>query len=204
MKPLACALAALFAAACVTPPPPVPAKTLPDAKDFYPLVVGSSWTYEVNLLGEKRTQEVSLLKKVSKDGTEFVEDSTGAQLAADRYGVRDQHRYLLRNPIEAGTKWANVVSVSSVEHYEILGVNQPCEAPAGSWQGCVVVESRNQVEGNRFLVAEWTFAPGVGLVQVATSLDDGGKRIPQSMLKLLKFTIAHDAVPVQPPAPAPK
>jgi len=162
-----------------------PAKTLPNAAVFYPLELGTVWTYEVKLLGEARTIEVTTLKKTS-DG--FVEDSTGAQFLADSYGVRDQKRYLLRNPIETGTKWTNVVSVSSVEIYEIVATSQPCDAPAGKWEGCVVVESRNRVEEGTVLVNEMTFAPGVGIVRLTTVLESNGKQIPQSSLSLLKFS----------------
>lgn len=165
-----------------------PAKALPDAAIFYPLEIGTLWSYEVKLLGESRTIDVSTLKKTS-DG--FVEDSTGAQFLADTYGVRDQKRYLLRNPIQTGTKWTNVVSVSSVENYEIVATSQPCDAPAGKWEGCVVVESRNRVEEGTVLVNEMTFAPGVGIVRLTTVLESNGKQIPQSSLSLLKFTAAR-------------
>lgn len=156
----------------------------PSAKDYYPLEVGTRWSYEVNLLGEKRSIDVTI-EKQSPDG--FVVDSTGAQLMVDAYGVRDQKRYLLRNPLEAGTKWTNVVSVSSVEQYEILAADQPCDAPAGSWQGCVVVESRNRVEEGKVLVNEMTFAPHVGIVRLSTVLEANGQRIPQSSLALTAY-----------------
>jgi len=35
-----------------------------------------------------------------------------------------------------------------------------------------------------------TLAPGVGIVRMATTLEDAGKRLPQSRLTLLKFTPA--------------
>ncbi|MCC6332361.1 MAG: hypothetical protein IT380_00070 [Myxococcales bacterium] len=156
----------------------------PSARDFYPLTVGTKWSYEVNLLGEKRSIDVAI-QKLTPDG--YALDSTGAQLLVDSYGVRDQKRYLLRNPIEAGTKWTNVVSVSSVEHYEILAADQPCDAPAGAWKGCVVVESRNKVEEGKILVNEMTFAPGVGIVRLSTVLEAKGQKIPQSTLALSRF-----------------
>jgi hypothetical protein len=161
----------------------------PSARDYYPLGLGTRWSYDVNLLGEKRSIEVAI-EKLTPEG--FALDSTGAQLLVDAYGVRDQKRYLLRNPIEAGTKWTNVVSVSSVEHYEILAADQPCEAPAGAWKGCVIVESRNKVEEGKVLVNEMTFAPGVGIVRLSTVLEANGQKIPQSTLALSRF---------QPPSP---
>lgn len=157
------------------------------ADAFYPLSVGNAWNYEVKLLGETRTIDVTTLRKNAEG---YVEDSTGAQFISDSYGVRDQKRYLLRNPIETGNKWTNVVSVSSVENYEIVASGQACEAPAGKWEGCVVVESRNRVEEGTVLVNEMTFAPGVGIVRLTTVLESNGKQIPQSSLALLKFTPA--------------
>lgn len=180
-------LAALALSACATTPEAKQAASKPSstAADFYPLAIGTTWTYEVKLLGETRQIDVSMLRK-SEDG--FVADSTGAQFLADSFGVRDQKRYLLRNPIATGTRWTNVVSVSSVEAYEIVAANQPCDAPAGKWEGCVVVESRNRVQEGTTLVNEMTFAPGVGIVRLSTVLESNGKQIPQSTLSLLKFT----------------
>lgn len=174
-----------LAPACATPRQTGgPTKLEATASDYYPLSIGVTWTYEVKLLGETRVIDVTTLRK-NADG--FVEDSTGAQFLIDGFGVRDQKRYLLRNPIVTGTKWTNVVSVSSVETYEITGSGQPCDAPAGKWEGCVVVESRNRVEEGTTLINEMTFAPGVGIVRLSTVLESNGKRIPQSTLALLKF-----------------
>lgn len=187
MKRLLMLAAFALSSACATTPDSRPATSKPasTAADFYPLAIGTTWSYEVKLLGETRKIDVSMLRK-GDDG--FVADSTGAQFMADSFGVRDQKRYLLRNPIAAGTKWTNVVSVSSVESYEIVAANQPCDAPAGKWEGCVVVESRNRVQEGTTLVNEMTFAPGVGIVRLSTVLESNGKQIPQSTLSLLEFT----------------
>jgi hypothetical protein len=180
---IACALA--LSACATTPTPKAPEKPQRTAADFYPLTPGTAWRYEVKLLGDTRTIDVTMLKK-NEQG--FVEDSTGAQFLVDAYGVRDQKRYLLRNPVASGTKWTNVVSVSSVETYEVLSADQPCDAPAGKWDNCAVVESRNRVQEGVVLVNEMTFAPGVGIVRLSTVLESNGKQIPQSTLSLLEFT----------------
>jgi hypothetical protein len=184
-------LLAAFLSACATAPVAAKGPDQPSADHrswtFFPLKVGTSWEYEAQMLGEKRTLPVSILQV--SDGAAV--DSTGARLLADNYGVRDQKRYLLRDPVVAGTKWTNIVSPSSVEAYEILAVDQPCETPAGSFTGCVVVESRNRIDDVRSLVNEMTLAPNVGIVRIATALVDGGRRIPQSELRLLKFTPAR-------------
>lgn len=157
------------------------------SSEYFPLTVGVSWEYEATMLGEKRTLPVSILKVV--DGV--AEDSTGAKLQADAWGVRDDRRYLLRDPIESGTKWNNVVSPSSIENYQIIAADQPCDAPAGKWDGCVIVESRNRIDQTKTLVNEMTLAPGVGIVKMATTLEEEGKRLPQSHLVLLKFNGAE-------------
>jgi hypothetical protein len=155
------------------------------AGDYYPLKLGSSWTYEIQLLGETKAMEVRLLKETA-DG--FIEDSTGARLKLDALGVRDPKRYLLQEPVEVGHRWTNVVSVSSVERYEIVAADGPCEAPAGSWASCVVVQSTNRIKDGELLVNEMTFARGVGIVRVSTSLESEGRRIPQTSVALIKYS----------------
>ena len=178
----ACLVVALGASACAKN---VEARKAPafTAAEFYPLAIGNSWTYESNFLGQKKELTVAITGQA--DG--FFIDTAGGKLTADAYGVRDQLRYLLRDPVEANRTWTNVVSVSSIENYEIVAANQACDAPAGKWDNCVVVESRNRVEEGTTLVNEMTFAPGVGIVRLSTVLESNGKHIPQSTLALVKF-----------------
>ncbi len=154
------------------------------AADYYPLGEGTRWTYDVELLGEKRSMEIRLLRK-TPDGA--MEDSTGAQLRADQFGIRDDRRYLLKEPIEVGQTWTNVVSASSAEKYEIVAVGKTCASPLGSWQNCVVVRSTNRIKEGENLVNELTFAPGVGIVHLATEIDLGGQKIRQSTLTLVSM-----------------
>lgn len=157
----------------------------PVASDYFALVTGAVWNYEVELLGAKNTVEV---KMGNENAEGYFEDSTGAAFLADSYGVRDHKRYLLRNPVAVGTTWTNVVSVSSIEHYQVLSTGEPCLTRGGSWQNCVTIESRNRVQTGRELVNEYTLAPGVGIVRLATVLESDGKRIPQSHLELVRFS----------------
>ena len=166
------------------------------ARDFYPLAVGNTWDYEVQLLGEKTAIQVKVLKE---DHGVFA-DSTGNQLFADAFGVRDQKRYLLRDPVEVGTEWSNVVSVSSVERYKIVSVGTSCDAPAGHFEPCVVVESTNRVQEGKVLVNELTFAARVGLVRVATLLENNGQKVPQSTLVLTRYQVQGGPKAAQPPS----
>ncbi len=169
------------------------------AKDFYPLAVDNTWTYQLNGLGEKGDLEIKILKEENgqfADGSRRKNpDGTwspwipGNQLFADAFGVRDQKRYLLRDPVSVGTEWSNVVSVSSVERYRIVSADVGCDAPAGHFEGCAVVESTNKVEEGKALVNELTFAPKVGLVRISTVLVQDGKKIPQFTLELTRHQL---------------
>jgi hypothetical protein len=112
-------------------------------------------------------------------------------LAIDGLGLRDEKRYLLKEPIEVGHSWTNVVSASSAEHYKITDFGSPCRVPAGTFPKCVRVESRNRMDEQRTLVNELTFAPSVGIVRIELTLEAGGKRVPQSTFELKEFALAR-------------
>ena len=155
------------------------------AADYYPLAVGNKWVYEAKLLGEKRESVIEILSQ--KNG--FYVDSEGGELTSDAFGVRDPKRYLLRDPLEVGRAWTNVVSVSSAERYAITAVGVPCESPAGKFENCVQVEARNRVDSRVTLVKRDTFAPGVGLVRIQTAVSNNGKEIPQAEIVLKSFKL---------------
>lgn len=165
-----------------------------DASEYMPLAVGNSWVYERTHLGARGEERVEIVRE---EGGFFV-DNRGNSLQVDAFGLRDDKRYLLRHPIEPGREWTTVVSVSSMERYKILDAGARCEAPAGTFQECVRVESKNRIDGERTLVNEVTFAQGVGIVSVSLFLDEKGRRIPQGGLALKSFTLK------QMPAAAPR
>jgi hypothetical protein len=160
------------------------------AAEYYPLKIGNTWTYDMRFLGQKQTETVTVEKEsegyfVTKSSSQEAEP---VKMKADAYGVRDEKRYLLREPVEAGTTWTNVVSVETTEHYKILAARSPCEVPAGKFTDCVVVESRVRLpQGN--LRNEMTFVRGIGLARVATELEANGKQVPQVSLELVAFTL---------------
>src|SRR5438105_3983004 len=179
----------LIAAACAHGPERAPPKG--NLAEYYPLAVGNKWTYTVELLGSPpETQEISITKE---EQGRFA-DSLNNLLWVDDFGIRDEHRYLLRTPLEVGTRWNNVVSVSSYEQYAIVEAGQSCVAPAGTFHNCVVVESSNRGEGQNVLINTLTFAPKVGIVRMATELAaPDGRRIPQSKLELVAFKVGSGA-----------
>ncbi|MBL8957417.1 MAG: hypothetical protein JNK82_41975 [Myxococcaceae bacterium] len=183
-------LGGLLSIACATTGKGQAAQVSPVA-EYYPLAVGNTWAYEGTMLGGPAKFDIHIL---SEDQGRFT-DSQQNVLRVDGFGIRDEKRYLLRTPLEVGTKWNNVVSISSYEQYSIIEAGQACDAPAGAFKGCVVVESRNKDEGSRLLVATLTFAPRVGLVRIETVLEENGKRIPQSRIELVKYELKGAAQP---------
>lgn len=177
-------LAAAFVAGCATTTrgPSAPQRT---AESYYPLAVGNRWTYDAEFLGEKRTHTVEI---VSREGGFFV-DNNGARLTIDAYGVRDDRRYLLQEPIQQDHAWKNTVSVSATERYKIDSVGATCETPAGVFKDCVIVSSSLRVDKDTTLINEMTFAREVGLVRIAVDLNKGGQRVPQHRLALQSYEL---------------
>jgi hypothetical protein len=163
-----------------------------DARAYLPLAVGNEWRYEVSSLGKKQEATIRIEKI---DGPFFI-DSRGAKLRADAFGVRDERRYLIQEPVKVGTTWKNVISPSSVEHYEILQAGSPCEVPAGKFPDCVMVESKNRGPENVTLVNRMTFARGVGMVRVAVTMTKPGMdEVPQHQLQLVWYKLAAPGQP---------
>jgi hypothetical protein len=168
-----------------------PARTgkIPDSARYFPLAVGNRWTYAATYLGERSTRQGEMVE--FRDGN-YV-DRDGRAIRVDREGVRDQVRYLLHEPLNAGATWTSVVAPGSAEHYKILSVRSPCEAPAGKFPDCIEVESRTLVDPRtpaRLLVNRVTFAAGVGIVRVRTALEEGTKSAPTAELLLTSFEVA--------------
>lgn len=165
-----------------------PAARLPESARYFPLAVGDRWTYQATYLGERSTRQVELV--AFRDGS-YV-DKDGRALRVDSEGLRDQVRYLLRDPLTVDATWTSVVAPGAAEHYRVLSVHAPCEAPAGRFPDCVVVESRATADPSnpaRVLVNRITFAAGVGIVRVNTELSEGQRSIPSAELLLTSFEV---------------
>ena len=187
---LGCAHEAAAPAAPSADPSAVKPGKMPDSARYFPLAVGNRWTYAATYLGERSTRQVEVVS--FRDG-DYV-DRDGRAMRVDREGVRDQVRYLLHEPLSVGATWTSVVAPGSAEHYKIVSVRSPCEAPAGKFPDCVEVESRALVDPrtpDRFLVNRVTFAAGVGIVRVRTALEEGTKSAPTAELLLTAFEVAH-------------
>src|SRR5579872_3605880 len=108
----------LLACATASPVPTRPAG--PPAAKLFPLSVGNRWTYRVQFMGAKQLLSVSI---VSGGQGEFV-DNRGQHYFFDHAGLRDDKRYLLKDPMELGRKWSAVVSLTESETYEVVGIGE--------------------------------------------------------------------------------
>lgn len=155
------------------------------AKTYFPLEVGNRWTYQTQFLGQQLEEKVEILQRAGG----FFVDNQGNRLTVDAYGVRDEKRYLLQEPLEVGHSWKTIVSVQSAEYYQVLQAGVACQSAAGAFSDCVVVEARNRVREGSTLINEMTFAPRVGLVSMNVVLEEQGKRIPQTRRELTAYEI---------------
>lgn len=167
--------------ACATAAPVPTRPSGPPAAKLFPLAIGNRWTYRVQFMGAKQLLSVSI---VSGGQGEFV-DNRGQHYFFDHAGLRDDKRYLLKDPMELGRKWSAVVSLTESESYEVVGIGETIEIPAGHFNGCVRVEGRSP-GGQGIQVAEQVYCPQVGLVRVTTFEERDGARGPPQWREVLE------------------
>ena len=154
------------------------------ALDYYNFSLGTTWVYKASFLGEEDTRTV--IMGPEKEG--FYVDDAGGKFAYDGQGVRDEHRYILKHPIQKGAKWHSIAAVGATEMYEIVDVGVDCSGAGQSFNDCLVVRSSNPIDDDQTLENTMTFAKGVGLVAVRTEVvRAGGVRTRQVEMKLTEY-----------------
>ncbi len=146
---------------------------------FYPLAVGNEWTYRDESPGLRQADARRTVRIVERTKDGYFRDSDRGELRADADCLHDRSRRLLCGPITLGTAWTSVVSVSSTEKYEIVGVGETVTTPAGRFDGCVRVRAPIRAAPGTELVLETAYAPGVGPVRIETFALVGGNAVPQ-------------------------
>jgi len=183
MRRLLLPLVAVLAASACAHSASTPAPARREASDYHPGTVGAKWTYAGKVGGQAVEKTITITGK--RDGY-FVDDA-GGLLRADAEGLRDEKRFLLKNPLEKGQSWTSIVSVSSTERYEIVDTGFTVNTAAGQFTDCVMVRGTNRVDAQKSLRNEWTYAPKVGMVRIVGTMIDGGREIPQAFLELTGF-----------------
>ncbi len=184
--PLFLFIAALACAEGQKPPSTEVASPGPSAQQLFPLAVGNRWSYRVSFMGATQDLTVSI---VSDDAQVFV-DSRGQRFHSGPDGLRDDHRYLLREPIAVGKHWTAIIDITQSETYRVTEVGSTADVPAGKFGGCVQVEASTAQTPSHVLIAEQTYCPDVGLVRVVTYAEMDGKRgPPQVKQELVSFKV---------------
>lgn len=180
------ALLLLLASACKSGPQAAPAGAAgEDATVYYPLAVANSWTYA--LRGADRQETIQI---VGRDGPWFIDDHRG-RLRYESDGVRDADRYLLRTPLVVGAKWTAVENLV-VQRFEVVGMDASAVTRAGTFTHCAVVRNEQPLGKKGKFVTEWTYARGVGMVQLVTStVDAQGKQQEQTRLQLVAYRVGQ-------------
>jgi hypothetical protein len=138
----------------------------PRAADFSAVTVGTRWSYAL-VPGPTAPQAVSV---VSRDERGFFVDDRGGRLAPRSDGIFDGERFLLKEPVVAGSTWTAVVA-GVTEQYRIVATDLEVTVPAGTFSGCVEVEGMTptcdpQSGRAATLRMRWVWAPKVGMVRL--------------------------------------
>jgi hypothetical protein len=162
-----------------------PAAASPPVDAFYPLKLGNEWTYEVTSGGKSKRDTVRI---VGQQGPWFLDDHRG-RYRMDDGGLRDPDRYLLRAPLQMGAKWTAVEDLV-VQRFEVIAVDASEVTPAGTFLRCVTVRNEQPLGPQRgTFVTEWTYAPGVGLVRLRTTVSKDGQTLPQVTAALVEYRV---------------
>ncbi len=109
--------------------------------------------------------------------------------AGRRARLRPLSRYLLHTPLSAGAKWSAVENLV-VQRFEVISLDRNLVTQAGTFTRCAVVRNEQPLEKGGKFVTEWTYAPKVGLAQIATStIDARGRQQEQSKLQLVAYRV---------------
>jgi hypothetical protein len=155
------------------------------AADYYPLVTGWKWAYDVekdglNILATyavlERSGDVAVVQAGDERLTYAITPEGIAQKELDAVGD-----FIIKNPVRPGSEWsvaggrAKIVSVD-----ERLALE-----PAGQFANCLVVEV---TRSDPMRVARTTYAPGVGWVALELQVQEGQRFVTTTRAHLRAVT----------------
>lgn len=166
-------------AASTAPAPPT---------EYFPLAVGNSWTWvDRSPSGAPGSAPRRTVTIVSRDAEGYYLDDAKGALRVSQGCIQDRVRSLLCTPATLDRTWVSVLSETSTERYRITATGVTAQTPAGTFEGCIVVQARTRAGDGAEIVLETTYAPGVGPVRIETFAEVGGKRIPQVRAELAAY-----------------
>jgi hypothetical protein len=181
------AASAFLAAGCASsssgPPARVPRTGLA-AADYYPLIQGFKWAYDLERDGEKILATYSVVESNAQGatilaGNERLSYKTSLDGIAQLDGSGEGD-FILKNPIAKGAKWA--VAGGSAQ---IVSTTDEVKTEAGQFYDCAVVEV-TRTDPPR--LARTTFAPDVGPVALEVQVEENGKYVVKTRARLRAIT----------------
>jgi len=148
-------------------------------KDYCPLAEGRTWTYDVQVRGERARLEITNLAEREGAGRRLTPQKTDSDIAGESFsflgsddeGVYElgrqapgvdapallpEPRYIVKGPFEPGSSWSDIGGRSV-----IVSVDETVVVPAGTFHECLKIRSEGEVQSD-----SW-YAPGVGLIKAA-------------------------------------
>ena len=152
----------------------------PPVERYMPLNLGNSWTYDMKKPDSKGVMKVMIEKKQSG----FFVDNLGGMLRLDARGLRDPRRYLIQAPIVRGATWQVQTSMTRREQFEIVDLHHAIDVPAGRFTDCLLVRCKSRIGPEIYEIMDFVYAPGVGMVQMKTSIVKG-ENPPETLAEML-------------------
>ncbi len=156
---------------------------------YYPMSIGSSWTYEVQEYKDGApSKQSTLLVRVADIQKGKVILQTGSAdltylLRPDGVVKAESGNYLLKMPIQAKQNWplslagqAGRATIREVLHTQTVA--------AGTFQSCILVEEEYPLGPDQTLKTRSIYAPHVGLIHLENILDLEGKEELQESVDL--------------------
>jgi hypothetical protein len=132
------------------------------ALDYYPLLAGWGWAYEIEREGTKVLALYSVIERSADLAiVKNVDDRIEYALRPDGIVRRDgmlSENYVLKNPVRVGTTW----SVAGGDA-KVVAVGQTVTLPSGTYRDCVVVEETRH-DPDR--VTRTTYSRGAGPIEI--------------------------------------
>lgn len=145
---------------------------------------GTSWQYEVKLLGEKSHIDLSITQIEGKK----YHDNKKRLLEETPTGIKNREIYFLKYPIKKGQSWVNKSKVCP-EVATIESVNEVFNFGPDKIEGCIKVSYSRMIENKQKFFTIRTFCPGLWLTKMESYIENKqGIAIPQSSFTLVSFS----------------
>ncbi len=144
---------------------------------------GSAWRYKGELLGEKRTIELSITTKNDKS----YKDSKDQSYTIDQFGIRGDSFYYIKYPIEKGITWVNKTD-KGIEIATIENIDASFKFGPDTIKNCIKVSYQSQPDKQNTTILIRTFCPDLWMVEFETFVENDKEiAIPQSKFSLESF-----------------